>query len=282
MDSLDIYTSVTTTDEKTDAHPPEHILAVCEHSIATYAHDVDNYEQHLFALGCRKWSCAICGPRKRAILVRRITRAAPTKFITLTCRHETTPLAQLTTLRKALPKLINTIRKTIGDIEYLRALEYCRDGYPHYHLLARTKYIEQKTLSRLWEQLTNARVVDIRKAHGRSTSYVAKYLSKATATHDTWTRQQFAVSRNFWQDDDTTTQWLNWETKRIPVYEAAASVCEVHSLERVAIGCYKIVDQDEDNRGVPHELEPKWWSRDAWSSDVSHNVGSDNLSSPTT
>jgi hypothetical protein len=264
MVSLDISTrdtTVATVENPSQISPPETTakpLVICPHAIATFAWDIEEQRQHLFALGCRKWSCDVCGPRKRSILIRRIVKASPTKFITLSCRHEHGPEHQLKTITKALPKLITQIRKSIGDIEYLRALEYCKDGYPHYHLLARVKYIDQADLSTMWTNLTSAPVVDIRKAHGRSTSYVSKYMSKATGTENSWVRQQFSVSRNFWQDDERETQWLNWETKRIPVYEKAQSICEVNSLDRVAVGCYKIVDKIEGD-DVPLELCPQWW-----------------------
>lgn len=257
--SLDISTSDPASSIAPDL-PPLQPLAICPLAIATFAYDVEAYNQHLFALGCRKWACNICGPRKRQILIRRITKASPTKFVTLSCLHVDGPENQLKTLTKALPKLIKKIRTHIGAIEYLRALEYCNDGYPHYHLLARVKFIEQKWLSEQWAALTGARVVDIRKAHGRSTKYVAKYMSKATGTENTWIRQQFAVSKNFWQDQDATTQWLNWETNRIPVYEAAANICQVNTLERVGLGCYRIEPGRTDGDDVPYELNPAWWS----------------------
>ena len=119
--SLDISTSDPTSSIAPEV-PALQPLAICPLAIATFAYDVDEYNQHLFALGCRKWSCSICGPRKRMILIRRITKASPTKFVTLSCLHIDGPEKQLATLRKALPKLVKKIRSDIGDIEYLLSL----------------------------------------------------------------------------------------------------------------------------------------------------------------
>lgn len=249
----------------TDAHGPnvpdahQAPTKICTRAIATFAYDVDEHEPHFFALGCRNWSCPECGPRRRHQLIGRITRAAPTKFITLSCRHELGPQPQLETITQAFPKLIATIRKHNGPIEYLRALEYCADGYPHFHMLARTKFIEQRFLSEHWQRLSGAPVVDIRKAHGRSTRYIAKYLSKSTGGRE-WNRQTFAVSRHFWTDNpqDQPTQWLNWSTKRIPALEEACNICEQHSLERIALGCYHITEREPGDE-IPYELNPKHW-----------------------
>lgn len=275
MASLDISTRDTTTETAQEASPPSpaHAIAnplkLCQHAIATFAYDIEQYEQHLFALGCRKWSCEVCGPRKRFLLIKRITLAAPTKFVTLTCRHEHGPEHQLEKITKALPKLINAIRKEHGDIEYLRALEYCKDGYPHYHLLARCKFIPNTWLSEKWKSLTGAYITHITKAHGKSTQYVAKYMSKATATENTWTRQQFAVSRNFWIKDERFSQWLNWSTRRIPAYEEAKNITETNTLTRVAVGCYKIEDGREPGDEIPYELLPQWLE------EIDHEIRSD-------
>jgi hypothetical protein len=270
---LDISTAVTPGEPAQEASTPSP-LKLCPAAIATFAYDIEQYNQHLFALGCRKWSCDVCGPRKRFLLIKRITLAAPTKFITLTCRHEHGPEKQLDVITKALPKLITKIRKEHGDIEYLRALEYCKDGYPHYHLLARCKFIPNQWLSDTWKQHTQAYVTHIAKAHGRSTKYIAKYMSKATATENTWTRQQFAVSRNFWIKDERFTQWLNWSTRRIPAFEEARNITETNTLTRVAVGCYRIDDGREPGDEIPYELLPQWLE------EIDHEIRSNDDTQP--
>lgn len=67
-----------------------------------------------------------------------------------------------------------------AHVEYFLVWERTKRGWPHAHLLLRAPFIPQKWLSRVWEELTGAPVVDIRAIHdsGQIVSYIAKYLSK--------------------------------------------------------------------------------------------------------
>lgn len=206
----------------------------------------------MLALGCRSWTCTVCGPKRKALLVYRIVAASPTRFLTLTCLHTGSKEDQLKTITLALPRLITALRKKHGPIEYFRMLEHCKDGYPHFHLLLRCKFLPQPEIKALWTKLTGATVVDIRKAHGRSTGYVAKYLQKARDPDDTWSRQRISVSKNFWRTADGEADLIGWEHTR----EHPTAVCEARpatQYDREWIGRY-IPGPRQPGDELPEEL----------------------------
>lgn len=107
-----------------------------------------------------------------------------TTLLTLTCnpkRHPHVDNAYLHT-SAAVNFLFKRIRRRWPDarIEYFLVWERTKRGWPHAHLLLRAPFIPQKWLSRVWEELTGAPVVDIRQVHQSQqvVSYIAKYLSK--------------------------------------------------------------------------------------------------------
>jgi hypothetical protein len=69
--------------------------------------------------------------------------------------------------------------------------ELSKNGKQHVHVLFRGKYIEQALISRWWQELHQAKVVDIRLvAYKRKkkalASYMAKYMSKAGLYRYSW------------------------------------------------------------------------------------------------
>lgn len=94
------------------------------------------------------------------------------------------------------------MRDEIGDVEYLRMVESCKDGYPHFHLLMRCRFVGRRAVAARWETLTGAYVVDLRRAHGKSGAYVAKYVSKSMGSETDWGRQRISVSRGFWKEEE--------------------------------------------------------------------------------
>lgn len=188
-------------------HRPPHCGKIqnflCPHATVFDAHECNEAKWHLIGGRCNRWHCPGCGPLKTAILCRKIGDAKPNRFITLTTAHHETrsPREVWDAARRQVPELIRKIRREVGDIEYCRVLEEHKSGYPHFHLLVRSPYIEQKLLSRWWCELTDAFVVDIRKVdpERRVAKYVAKYLSKQVRCQ--FTDRRVTASKQFWLDD---------------------------------------------------------------------------------
>jgi hypothetical protein len=190
----------------------------------------------------------------RRALIARITQAKPTKFVTLTCRHEGSPQERLRQITAANSRLWQWIRTNYGPAEYVRIIEWCNDGYPHLHLLARMPYVPQPKLSAKWAGLTKAVVVDIRKAHGRSTHYVAKYVTKHTRDAQAWTRQTISASRGFWQDEPFSDEFIGFHGKPESIFVTAAQLDEQYAVVRLRRGVYWLWDRQPGDE-LPEELQ---------------------------
>lgn len=154
----------------------------CPRAGTIAAYDTAGDWYHAWETSCKTWQCPHCGPRKTAELCRKIEAAKPTKFITLTTVHRKgrTPREVWNEARRQISELAKKYRKELGEFEYARILEPHKSGYPHFHLVARSPYIPQEHLSRRWQQLTGAFIVDIRRVNPnwQVAKYVAKYLTK--------------------------------------------------------------------------------------------------------
>ena len=233
---------------------------LCSNSSSVTAYDRYTRQPTYFASRCRKYSCSFCGPIERFILAKRITNANPDRLITLTCRHENGPETQFTMMKKLLQRFVADIRKT-QPFEYLKVLELCKDGYPHFHLLARTPFIPQQRISELWYHHTKADIVDVRKCHGRSVSYVTKYITKAFTTHADWKsmtiRQRIGTSHKFYKEtDQQAQQYISFQHDREhPWTYVPTNFGTTLSLERIRTGTYHIVER-QDGDELPPELLP--------------------------
>jgi len=138
-----------------------------------------------------------------AHLWHRVHAAQPTKFITLTCNPTkwTDPRHAYKGTTRQLCIMARRIREKWGDFQYLRVLEQTAAGWPHYHMLARTGFIAQKWLSTLWDHLTGAPIVDIRKIKDTDTAirYATKYLTKQGVI--AFTRRRMSWSKTFFPEE---------------------------------------------------------------------------------
>jgi len=82
----------------------------------------------------------------------------------------------------AINRLFKRLRRRFPthDLQYALVWEKTKKGWPHAHILLRAPYIPQPLVSALWQALTGAYIVDVRKVHNRqhAASYVTKYLTK--------------------------------------------------------------------------------------------------------
>jgi len=141
-------------------------------------------EVHAKLLICRSWSCDYCRPLRRSQLLAKCAAGEPTRLLTLTVnpslgenRDERTLM-----LANAWRIIVKRLRREAGQgsVEYLAVVEYTKAGEPHLHILLRSKYIPQATLSAWMAELIGAPIVDIRaiKNQKEVIRYVAKYVTK--------------------------------------------------------------------------------------------------------
>jgi len=157
-------------------------------------------------------------------MAKNVERATPNRFITLTTDAKLWASGReaFDGVRRKLPDFTKQIRKECGSFEYVRVLELHKNGMPHWHLLARSKYIPQPTISAVWSSLTGSVIVDVRKAtEGRHAArYVMKYLSKCK--HIEWTNRRVSWSKKFFPPQPPTDK-EDWQLKN-----------KEHRLERPA------------------------------------------------
>lgn len=134
-------------------------------------------------LFCHRWTCPRCRKHKAGHW-REIAKAGdPDKFLTFTIReNKNIPVKLLAqNMKKAWSLLLQKIRYTFGEFEYLMIWELQKNGMPHFHMLARCGFIPQGWLSSEWFRLTGAFKVDIRKVRRKTdiANYITKYMGKA-------------------------------------------------------------------------------------------------------
>lgn len=157
------------------------------------------------ACGCGKWACGDCARYKVRRLVGLIVAGKPCTFITFTwdASRPESPERARQLMGEAWKLLVARVRRRYPDHEfhYFVAVERTRRGYPHFHVLARVGWIDQRWLSRQCAALWGAPVVDIqpiRTMFGIA-FYLGGYLTKSLAKIGTGKRYWF--SQGYHVDD---------------------------------------------------------------------------------
>lgn len=153
---------------------------------------------------CKRWGCRHCGQRKVTHLGWRCEDAQPNRLITLTVNNPLweSPRSAYDGTKGRVTQLATRLRRQHGEFEYMKVLEVTRLGWPHYHLIVRSKYIPHSTISGIWGDLTGATIVDVRQIKKRQDVYfyVVKYLSKQK--YIPWTNRRVSWSREFFPPND--------------------------------------------------------------------------------
>lgn len=159
---------------------------------------VKHYTDSLYIkpLPCRRWSCEHCLPIRRRELIRQVLRGKPDTLITLTSSPETADCPE-----QAAKVLVDAWRKVRREacrqygykkLPFIAIFEATQAGWPHLHILARVKWIDQRWLSTRLDHHARAPIVDIRRAGSRRgvAQYVAKYVGKGPG--------QFGTLKRYW------------------------------------------------------------------------------------
>lgn len=115
-----------------------------------------------------------------------IERGGHLRFLTLTSGPESPENCQRS-WRMLYMRLLR--RKLISG--YIKVPEYTKAGKQHLHVIFRGSYIEQAYISALWNEIHNAKIVDIRlikklNRKGNIAAYMAKYMAKEGACRYSW------------------------------------------------------------------------------------------------
>lgn len=179
-------------------------LGVCPRAQTYLAWSVVKDSWILFPLACNTWRCRYCAQTKTKRLAYRVSKATPNRLLTLTVDPKlyATPREAFDRTRKQVPILIRRLRERFGEVEYFRVTEVTGRGWPHYHLLVRSPYLPHAVVKKLWRELTQAEIVDIRQVdrNFRAYTYLLKYLSKM---HDLgWTERHTSASKGFFPPEE--------------------------------------------------------------------------------
>jgi len=174
-------------------------LPTCPRQTSVTFTDGDDGTLHIVRIVCKTWPCPYCGPIKRANLAAKVRLAKPNRFVTLTAQPglSETPRNVFDRTRRQISELAKLYRREGKEFEYIRVLEQHENGYPHYHLIVRSPWLDQKELSHRWCQFTQSYIVDVRKLsnNDKGINYVMKYLGKQTT--NSFTDRRVSFTRNF-------------------------------------------------------------------------------------
>ena len=140
-------------------------------------------ETRFFRVNCKSWNCSYCGPRRAKRYKRAIREAAEAlalqRLLTLTldpAKIEGDPVQYLSRLFAMLRVYLG--RKYRTPIQYIRILEFQKNGNPHLHILI-DRYIAREWIQAAWVAVGGGRMVDIRYVDvHRVSRYLSKYLTK--------------------------------------------------------------------------------------------------------
>lgn len=198
---------------------------------------------------CDSWLCEDCSPRRKARLILQIQNGRPEKFLTLTMQRSNSRSAAEACDRMmiAWDRLLKRLRRLHAGkpVEALWVIEKTKLGWPHLHVALRMPFTSQRRLSRWWEELSSARIVDIRqvKSMRQVANYFAKYIGKAP--------EQFGKHRRY----SMTRGWLlAWE--RVEKHVTKFGEPRWHRIDGpVAEHKHRLVAQAH----FPEEISERWW-----------------------
>jgi hypothetical protein len=159
------------------------------------------------------------------------------RFVTLTLdpkKIEGDPVRYLNAL---FAKLRVYLRREYGVApQYIRILEFQKNGNPHFHLLI-DRFIRQQWLQSAWVAIGGGRFVDIRYVDvHRVSRYLSKYLTKDLLMSAPARSRRVTTSRGIKLLGKSTSD-IKWELRKVPI----SRLCELHAADVTEI----LVDQDQ-------------------------------------
>ena len=141
-------------------------------------------ETTIIPLRCRCWSCDICRPGRAKRLIEEAKAGRPNKHIVLTSRRR--PGGNPHRAAQALSKAWRQVRREYikehgkGSLAFLAVFEATKQGWPHIHIVARCKWLDQDWLSKRMGKIIGSPVVWVEAIDGPAevAKYIAKYIGK--------------------------------------------------------------------------------------------------------
>ena len=178
-------------------------------------------ETNFHRLNCKCWDCSYCAPRKRKRIKRAICMMAEAhqlcRLLTLTLDPAKIQGDPVQYLNRIFAKLRVYLKREYGVApQYIRVLEFQKNGNPHFHILI-DRYIARQWIQAAWAAVGGGRQVDIRYVDvHRVSPYLSKYLTKELLTSVPFRSRRVTTSRGIKLMENTPTE-VTWTLVRVPI-----------------------------------------------------------------
>lgn len=183
----------------------------------------DGSETKYLRVNCKCWDCPYCGPRKAKQYRYSIRGAAQRhglcRFLTLTLDPKKVTGEPIAYLRLTFNRFRARLHKRFGHApSYIAVVELQKNGNPHLHVLI-DRYIEQRWLKSVWEEIGGGFMVDIKfvDVH-RVSAYVSKYLTKELLLSAQKGTRRITCSRSI-KLIDKGAKTHAWTLHKTPIFE---------------------------------------------------------------
>jgi len=157
----------------------------------------------IIPLRCKCWTCDECRPGRVQRLIYEAKLGKPDLFVTLTSIY--TPGGDPAAAARELVWAWRTIRQEYmekngkGSLPFLAVFEETKNGWPHLHIVARCRWLDQADLADRMEELTGARVCWVERltSDRKVANYVTKYIGKNP--------YRFRGTKRYWRSLDYFT-----------------------------------------------------------------------------
>lgn len=178
-------------------------------------------EAHFHRVNCKTWKCSYCGPRKAKRYRYAIRNAAEShrlqRFLTLTLDPSKIEGDPVQYLNRIFGMLRVYLKREFGVApQYIRILEFQRNGNPHFHILI-DRYVAREWIQTAWVAVGGGRMVDIRYVDvHRVSRYLSKYLTKELLLSAPLRSRRVTTSRGVHLFEKTAKE-IAWVLVRVPI-----------------------------------------------------------------
>ena len=163
-------------------------------------------------LKCKCWSCPDCRPDRTKRLCYEARRGKPDLFVTLTSKN--VPGADPSAAARKMVWAWRIIRAEfmkangLASLPFLAVFEETKRGWPHVHIVARCKWLDQKWLAKRMGELTGSSICWVERL--TSTRKIAHYVTKYIGKNP----QRFTGTKRYWRSLDYLTPDPEQEEKQ--------------------------------------------------------------------
>jgi hypothetical protein len=173
-------------------------------------------------VNCKCWKCSYCGPRRAKRIKHAIRETAERlqlrRFLTLTLDPSKIEGDPVRYLNGAFAKLRVYLRRHHGgSLQYIRVLEFQKNGNPHFHILI-DRWIEIEWIRKAWVAVGGGFMVDIQLVDvHRVSRYLSKYLTKELLMSAPLRSRRVTTSRGIKLLAKTPRE-TTWTLVKVPIW----------------------------------------------------------------